>query len=175
LEGFFVYQKGDIMAGRVIIRKAVREDIPTILELWKELMDFNKKYDRIFSRSATGHEGFAKLLTGHISSDTSCVFVAEAGKDIIGYCLAIIEKYPPFFESKGRGLVQNVAVTQQYRRRGIGKQLLKKTQSWFSKKGVQRVEAYVAKTNKISKGFWAKMGFTPFVETVFREIERDEN
>ena len=135
------------MAGRVIIRKAVTEDIPSILELWKELMDFNKEYDRIFSRSATGHEGFARLLTSHISSDTSCVFVAEACKDIIGYSLAIIEKYPPLFESKERGLIQNVAVTETYRRRGIGKRLLRKTQNWFSKKGVHRVEAYVAKTN----------------------------
>jgi GNAT superfamily N-acetyltransferase len=161
------------MATGITIRKAVTQDVPSILELWKELMDFHKERDRIFSRSATGHEGFADVITGHISSDISCVFVAEAGKDIVGYCLAFIEKYPPVLEIKEYGLVQDVAVTENHRRRGIGKRLLHEAQRWFSKNGVRRIEARVAATNKISTGFWSKMGFTPYLETVFVEIERD--
>jgi GNAT superfamily N-acetyltransferase len=170
LEGFFVCQEGDIMARRVIIRRAVAEDVPSILELWKELMDFHKERDRLFSRSATGHEGFADFITGHMSSDTSCVFVAEAGTDIVGYCLAIVEEYPPVLEIKEYGLVQDVAVTEKYRRGGIGKRLLKEARSWLSEKGIRRIEARVARTNGVATRFWAKMGFTPYLETVFVEI-----
>ena len=158
------------MTGEVIIRKAVAEDVPSILELWKELMDFHKELDRIFSRSATGHEAFADFITGHISSESSCVLVAEAGTDIAGYCLAIIEKYPPVLEMHEYGLIQDIAVTGKCRHSGIGKRLLKEARIWFSKKGVHRIEARVSKSNRLATDFWTKMGFAPYLETVFLEI-----
>ena len=158
------------MNEKVNIREAVVEDVPAIIELWKELMDFHKERDRIFSRSANGHERFADFITGHISSETSNLFVAEAGKDIVGYCLAIVEKYPPVIEIKEYGLVQDLGVTEKYQHGGIGKRLLEEAQSWFSKKGVHRVEARVAKSNRLATDFWAKMGFKPYLETVFLEI-----
>ena len=158
------------MTGKVTIRKAAAEDVPSIVELWKELMDFHKARDHIFSRSATGHEAFADFVTGHISSETSSVFVAEVGKNLVGYCIAFIEKYPPVLKMTEYGLVQDLGVTKKYQRRAIGKRLLREAQNWFSEKGVHRIEARVAKTNKQSMAFWAKMGFTPYLETVFMEI-----
>jgi ribosomal protein S18 acetylase RimI-like enzyme len=170
LEGFFIGKQGDIMTIEAIIRKAGRADVPSILELWKELMDFHKERDQLFSRSATGHESFADFITGHISSETSNVFVAEAGKDIVGYCIAIVEKYPPVLEIQEYGLVKSLAVTEEHRHSGIGKRLLEEAQSWFSEKGVHRIEARVAKSNRLATDFWAKMGFVPYLETVFFEI-----
>jgi len=158
------------MAKKVIIRKAVTEDVPSIVELWKELMDFHKARDRFFSRSQTGDKSFADFITGHILNDTSYVLVAEAGKDIIGYCLAILSKYPPVLEIQEYGLVQAIAITKKYRCKGVGKKLFKKVQTWFSERGIHRIEAPVAKSNKLAREFWAKMGFTPYLETVFLEI-----
>ena len=158
------------MAKRVIIRKALIEDIPSILELWKELMDFHKERDRIFSISSTGHKKFAEHIKSHITSGKSPVFVAEAGKELVGYCLAIVQKNPPVFETKEYGLVENIAVSGKYRRRGIGEKLLHETRNWFSAKGIRRIEAHVAITNNVSTGFWAKMGLKPYLKTFFMEI-----
>jgi ribosomal protein S18 acetylase RimI-like enzyme len=161
------------MTREVTIRKAVAEDVSSIVEFWKELMDFHKERDRIFSRSATSYEAFADFVTGHIASETSCVFAAEVGKNLVGYCLAFIEKYPPVLEMTEYGLVQDLGVTKKYQRRGIGKRLLKKAKGWSSEKGVHRIEARVAKSNRLATDFWAKMGFTPYLETVFMEIQQD--
>jgi GNAT superfamily N-acetyltransferase len=158
------------MAQEVTIRKAVAEDVSSIVELWKELMDFHKERDRIFSRSATGHEAIADFVTGHISGETSCVLVAEVDKNLVGYCLAFIKKYPPVLEMLEYGLVEDLGVTKRYQRRRIGERLLKEVQNWFSEKGVHRIEARVAKCNKSATEFWAKMGFSPYLETVFLEI-----
>lgn len=158
------------MTENIIIRKAVVEDIPSILELWKEMMDFHKERDRIFSRSETGHEGFAGYVKGLIASETSHVVIAETDKEITGYCLAMIEPYPPVLEMKEYGLIQDIAVTKKYRRYGIGQKLLEEARNWFSEKGIRRIEARVATTNTISTGFWAKMGLKPYLETVFAEI-----
>jgi ribosomal protein S18 acetylase RimI-like enzyme len=158
------------MGKNITIRKATAEDVPAIVELWKELIDFHKECDRLFSRSENGHKAFTDWITGHISSDTSCVFVAEAGMDIVGYCLAIVEKYPPVLEIKKYGLIQDIAVTGAYRRGGIGERLLKEAKGFFREKGLRRIETRVAINNKLSTGFWAKMGFKPYLETAFMEI-----
>ncbi len=158
------------MASEVIIRKAVVEDVSSIVELWKELMDFHKERDRIFSRSTTGHERFADYLKGHISKENSSLFVAEADKDIVGYCLVFIEKYPPVIELQEYCLVQDIAITEKYRRRGIGRRFLKEAQRWYSDKGIHRVEARVSTYNKAAREFWSEMGFKPYLETVYQEI-----
>ena len=158
------------MTEKTTIRKAVGTDVPAIVELWKEMIDFHKERDQFFSRSATGHLAFAEFATDSISSDTACVFVAEVGKDVVGYCLAVVEKYPPVLEIQEYGLIRNMAVTRMYRRKGIGERLLKEVQSWCSGKGLRRLETRFATSNKLSAAFWAKMGFAPYLETVFMEI-----
>ena len=158
------------MTGNVVIRRAAERDVSSIVELWKELMDFHKRYDRYFSRSRTGHEGFEDFIRGHIRSDTSCVFVAEAGEDIVGYCLVAIEKYPPVLEIQEYGRVHNLAVTKDRRGKGIGKRLFRKAVNWFRRKGIHRIEVCVATSNELAREFWARMGFTPYLETGFMKI-----
>lgn len=159
-----------MMQSDYVIRKASTDDVRQIVELWKELMDFNKERDRLFSRSATADKTFADFIKGHISSDTSRVFVAEVGNEIIGYCLAVLERYPPVLEIQEYGLVQNLVVTKKYRRRDVGRRLFEEAKSFFKEEGLQRIEARAAIHNKLSTGFWAKMGFRPYLETVFLEI-----
>ena len=159
------------MAREVIIRKAVTADVPYIVELWKELMDFHKERDSIFSRSATGHERFSEYLITNIHSDRSCVFVAADGKDLVGYCMAKISKYPPVLEQQAYGEIDSIAVTENYRRSRIGKRLLNEIREWYSEKGIHRVEARFSTYNKTTSEFWAEMGFKPYLETVFMEIQ----
>ncbi|MCP4611537.1 MAG: GNAT family N-acetyltransferase [Planctomycetes bacterium] len=162
------------MAKEVVIRKAVVEDVSSIIELWKELMDFHKERDRIFSRSATGHERFSEYLITNIQSDMSCVFVAADGKDLVGYCMAKISKYPPVLEQQAYGEIDSIAVTENYRRSRIGKRLLNEIREWYSEEGISRIEARVSKYNKAGIEFWAEMGFTPYLETVFMEVQQDK-
>ena len=159
------------MANEVIIRRAVAKDIPSILELWKELMDFHKERDPIFSRSATGHEQFTEYLMKNIQNEDFYVFVADDDEDLIGYCMVKISTYPPVLEEQRYGEIENIAVSEKYRRSRVGERLLNEARKWYCEKGVHRVEAKVSKINKVSTGFWAKMGFTPYLETVFMEIE----
>ena len=97
------------------------------------------------------------------------VSVPETDKKIVGYCLASVAKYPPAFELKEYGAIFDLSVTRDYRRKGLGKKLLHGTYSWFSSKGIKRIEARVATSNEIAQGFWRKMGFGPYMEILFLE------
>jgi ribosomal protein S18 acetylase RimI-like enzyme len=154
----------------VIIRRAVANDLEAIGCLWQEFMDFHRERDSHFTRATDGHERFKKFISGHIASDNSCVLVAEKEGSVVGYCLAILAKYPPVFDKRDHGVVFDLAVTERYRRSGVGEKMYHTVQSWFSGRGVHRIELRVAVTNETSTAFWRKMGFKPYVETVFKTI-----
>ena len=158
------------MNEQVKIREAVMEDVPAIVEIWKELMDFHKRLDAIFSRSATGHKGFAEFLTSNMENEDSCVLVAADGEHIVGYCQATISKYPPVLVREKYVEIFDMAVTEKYQRLGIGRMIIDVLRRWYADKDVDRIELKYLTANKSAEEFWTKMGFKPYLKTAFLEI-----
>jgi len=158
------------MNRQVNIREAAMEDVPAIIEIWKELMDFHKELDAIFSRSATGHEGFAEFVTSNMEKEDSCVLVAADGEHIVGYCQAGISNYPPVLIKEKYVEIFDMAVTEKYQRQGIGRMIIDALSRWYSDKEVDRIELKYLTTNKSAEEFWTKMGFKPYLKTAFLEI-----
>ncbi|HVP35441.1 MAG TPA: GNAT family N-acetyltransferase [Terriglobales bacterium] len=154
----------------MVIRKATTKDLESIGLLWQEFMDFHKERDPIFARSTEGHEHFKEFIAGHLEKDSSLVLIAEQDGAAIGYCLAMLSKYPPVFEAKEYGTIYDLAVTQKFRRAGIGEKMYKVAEKWFFEHGVHRIELRVAVSNEVSTTFWRKMGFKPHVEVLFKKI-----
>lgn len=153
----------------IAIRKAVLEDVPEIVELWKELMDINKQYDERFTRLEAGHDEFISFINDHAEDKDCHILVAEADKNIVGYCVALIR---PCIGShiQRYGHICNLCVSSKYQNKGIGKKLSKETLDWFQQNGISHVEVCVAIENNSAEKFYAKMGFTPYVKTLCLEI-----
>ena len=158
------------MNGQVNIREAVMEDVPAIIGIWKELMDFHKELDAFFSRSATSHERFAEFLTSNMEKEDSCVLVAADGEHIVGYCQATISKYPPVLIKEKYVEIFDMAVTEKYQRQGIGRMIIDALRRWYADKDVDRIELKYLTANKSAKEFWTKMGFQPYLNTAFLEM-----
>jgi ribosomal protein S18 acetylase RimI-like enzyme len=154
-------------------REAIKEDIPRLVELWKELMDFHGARDSFFSRSKEGPENFGNFLLENISKDDAVIYIAETEKEAVGYILAMIQDYPPVFEVKQYGLISDLAVTAKYRRTGIGLHLVNIAKEWFIQKGMTRAEIGVAATNEISTTFWTKMGFRVYKESRYLDLNTE--
>ena len=152
------------------IREAVKNDVATMVELWKEMMDFHKERDKLFTRKDIGHKGWIEFVTDHMSKEDSCVFVAELDGQIVGHCLGFLSDYPPVITIERYGKFQELAVMADYRRCGVGKELVKKMLIWFSEQGMKRIEVNVSVHNELSTAFWRKIGFSPYLETLYRQI-----
>ena len=155
------------MKAQINVREAVENEISAMVELWKEMMDLHAERDQLFTRKATGHEGWIEFITGHISKEDSYVLVAECDGQIVGHCLAFITESPPVITTKQYGLFQDLAVTSNYRRCGIGEELVNKVLTWFAEYGMKRIEVKVSVHNELSTAFWRKMGFKPYLETLY--------
>ncbi|MFZ2146172.1 MAG: GNAT family N-acetyltransferase [Sedimentisphaerales bacterium] len=158
------------MAEEITIRKATKKDVSSIVELWKELMDFHKKLDAFFSRSASGHERFAEFLLGNIENKDSCVLVAADGGRLVGYCQACMAKYPPVLVGEKYVEIFDMAVTEKYQRQGIGRMIIDALRLWYADKNVDRIELKYLTANKTAEEFWIRMGFKPYLKTAFLEI-----
>ncbi len=62
------------------------------------------------------------------------------------------------------------AVTANYRRCGIGEELVKEMLKWFRDHDIKRIEVKVSVHNELSTAFWRKMGFNPYIETLYLEV-----
>lgn len=154
----------------ITIAEAQAADIPAIVELWKEFMDFHSVRDPFFTRKDDGHTSFAGHIEKSIASDESQVLVARDGDRVVAYSLSHIANYPPVLVRTKYGMISDTAVTEGYRRKGIGELLLREIRDWFVRKGIVRMEGRVAATNEVAQSFWRKQGFTDCFHVMFLEL-----
>jgi ribosomal protein S18 acetylase RimI-like enzyme len=155
---------------QAVVRTATRRDIPAIVGLWEELMDFHQARDPFFTRAAHGNRLFAKFVQENIRNDAALVLVAAAGERIVGYCQGMLDRHPPALAKPQYGQILDFMVTAAYRRSGIGQQMLETLSAWFRREGTRRIEVRHSTFNEVAARFWPKMGFQPYLQTLFREL-----
>jgi len=79
------------------------------------------------------------------------ILVADIGKGVVGY---VVVSYRDE-EAK----IMSIAVKKEFRRRGIGKILLRETIRRAKKRGIKRITLEVRTSNKIAQNLYKKMGF----------------
>ena len=151
------------------IREVKHSDRRVVGELFKEMFDFHGQRDPHFTRTKSGHEIFSAWFVEQISREDSLPLVAEVEGKVVGYALGILRQHPPVFTRRAYGEINDIAVSSDYRRNGVGFALLRKLQDWFKSRNISRLEAKVAVSNKVSSGFWRKMAFRPYLETLVME------
>ncbi len=133
----------------IIIRDAIVEDAPFILELIKELAIFEKDPDAVIIDEAyLIKEGFGK-------TPAFKVFIAELNTKIVGMALF----YPRFSTWKGKTLhLEDLIVKQDKRNLGIGKALYTHFLHYAAQQKVKRVEWVVLNWNTNAINFYKKSG-----------------
>ena len=153
---------GENRTVKMEIIEATDSHIPEIIELWKEFMDFHKDIDPVLSRSEDGHLNFEKHLRDSISSEDYHILVALDKGHVVGFSTSQIRKYSPVFKMQTLGGIDTMAVKSNYRRKGIGEQMLEKILKWFESRNIDRIELSVAANNQIGYSFWKKHGFKDY-------------
>ena len=130
-------------------------------------MDYHKSLDTFFSRREEGHLNFQKYIRDLIKSNAAQVLVALDKENVVGYSISLIQFYPPVFKQRVYGLINDIAIKETYRRKGLGEQMLSKIFQWFKSHGLDRIELRVSVRNKIGYSFWKKHGFKDYMHVLF--------
>ncbi|MCB0464147.1 MAG: GNAT family N-acetyltransferase [Aequorivita sp.] len=145
------------------VRKALKNDMPQVLELIKELAIFEKEPNAVEVTVADlEREGFGEnpLFT---------CFVAELDSEIVGAALV----YYRFSTWKGRILhLEDLIVKEAHRGKGIGEALYKQVMKYAHDQGLKRVSWDVLDWNTGAIRFYERSGAT--VLKTWRVVHMDE-
>ena len=150
------------MSDDVRIREATLEDRGAIGALWQELMDFHKPYEvRFRHMKADALDIWLQHLDECMIDEGHIILVAEAGSELVAFAMARPGEDPPVFDVPPHVFVTNLAVTAEWRRRGLGQRLFEAIAGRARDRCFREVRLSVAADNPVSNAFWREMGFEP--------------
>jgi ribosomal protein S18 acetylase RimI-like enzyme len=157
-----------------IIRPGTKEDMPAMLRLWREMMDFHAQVEPRFrpAPSPTGEQAWTQHLQEDIWGNSDwCVLVAETDGKLIGQIMGELRQAYPVFEPERYGYVTDIVVDPVARRSGVGQALFEALRAWFRAQGASYLQLQVTHKNPVSQSFWRAMGFTDYMHTLRQSLE----
>ena len=132
----------------MIIRKGIKKDIPEVLELVKELAEFENSIEKVSNTiEKMENDGFG-------DEPIYDLFIAEKKNKIIGIAIT----YFRFSTWKGKVLyLEDLIINKKYRRRGIGYKIIKKVLSFAKEKKCIGMSLQVLEWNEIGINFYKKL------------------
>jgi len=143
-----------------MIRLAQYDDTQRIGELWLEMVNYHRQFDDlIFNASEHGAEFYQQSIANRLSDPNTRILVAEEDGEVVGYVLGMIaDIMAEAFMPIRSGFLADIYVRSDYRRQGIGKELVERLILWFQSKEITYYEWHVAEKNKDAVAFWRRMG-----------------
>lgn len=135
-----------------VIERASETDIPALSELLSVL--FTQEVEFIPNTSAQ-YNGLAKIIC---NPDLGAVLVVREGRDI----LAMVNILFTISTALGErvALLEDMIVSPNARRSGLGSDLLTQAISFARSQGCKRITLLTDRENKSAQRFYAKHGFT---------------
>lgn len=141
------------------VRSGRREDAAAAAALWIRSAEEHTAYDLVYTTSPEAEKIMRRFLADLSSSSHSCLFVAEADGEVVGFLSGEIREGSPAFSPKTWTAVEDIYVTQEQRSKGIGRALVDACTEWARDKGADGVSLQVAAGNERARKFYDTLGF----------------
>lgn len=138
----------------IIYQNLSVNDIDLIEPLWEQLNHYHLETVSTFKedfKKFTFKERKRRLLN---SKKKINIIVASEDNNYIAYCISSIDE-------KGKGEIESLCVNPQYRGKGVGSVLMKKSLTWLEENKAENITILVAVGNEKALSFYEKLGFAP--------------
>lgn len=155
------------------IRRADRHDLPPIVERWTELMATHRAIDPVLYATAEHAEGtYRAFVRRHLDKPESVVAVATGAddRDVVGYLVGGGGQRAPMFRVRQVGMIFDLAVRPDMRRKGVGRALVDAALVHFRSRGMAYVQVNFDPENPEAAGFWPARGFTVLLAEAYRPL-----
>ena len=146
----------------MLIRRAVKKDISSILTLYKQLMDQHRRYHPMYVIHKRALSDYKKFVVRCMREKDSLVLVADVNNHIAGFVTARIENRVPIFKIKRAVFIYDIVIDRKCRGKGAGAALVKGLKKWTAEKKIAYIKLEVSPKNKSGFAFWQRCGFHVF-------------
>jgi ribosomal protein S18 acetylase RimI-like enzyme len=139
-----------------------------------ELQDFERALDPRMPAGADIVDHYVPHMLDRCAACGGAVFVAEIDGEVAGFATTLVKVSSEEIEDGDfeYGLVYDLVVAPQYRRRGIGRHLLAAAEAFARESGMQWLRIGVLAQNHAAASLYDDMGFKPIY--VEREKSLDD-
>ena len=150
----------------MIVRKGIKKDIPQVLDLIKELAEYEKALDQVSNTvERLENDGFGKSPVYDLS-------VAEAENKIIGMAITFF-RYSTW---KGKNLyIEDLVVSENFRRKGVGFKIFEEVKKFAQASSCVGISLQVLDWNKTGINFYKKLNMTLDNEWINCYLDLNEN
>lgn len=154
------------MKEKFSIKEMKKEDIPVVVKLVRESFDNTYLIPSIYRA-----KGIVKFISNELENKLSPYkyFCFWNGDQIIGFSEFKIHS------STGIVFLNIIAVSNEYKNQGIGRQLLDKSRKYFIDYGFKTIQLDVYKTNRIAIKWYSQFGFKQESSKLFYKIALKPN
>jgi GNAT superfamily N-acetyltransferase len=153
----------------ISIRKARVGDGDRLADLWRELHEEQHEIDPRFMLADDAVERWLNDLKEWIEApDVRHVLVAETDPQagdpyLVGFASAQLWWPQPIYEQTLQVYLDELYVTREFRRQGIGTRLYDRVRGWAKERAANRIRLGVLALNGDAISFWKHVGAEGFV------------
>jgi ribosomal protein S18 acetylase RimI-like enzyme len=146
-----------------VIRDANSDDLNEVVNLWGMLAQHHEELSNQFALAWDGKRKWATYLEERFSEISTKLIVAEEEGEIVGFMLCLLSPNKPVFKDRKIGVISDVYVLEERRRKGVTKNMLNRAVKWFEKNKVGSIQLGVAHDNYEARAAWRQVGFEPYM------------
>lgn len=146
-----------------LIRSAESRDVPTLLELFGELAE----YEHLEHELRASEQGLEAALFGE--RPVARALIAERDGEALGYAL-YYATFSSFLTSSGVWL-EDLFVRPAHRGEGVGRALLSAVAARASERGGERLEWATLDWNELALGFYRRLGAATMSEWITHRLD----
>ena len=154
------------------IRPAASTDVGDLGRLGALLVAVHHDFDaaRFIAPTPQTQAGYGEFLAGQLAQEDAVVLVAEEGGAIVGYTYAALEGNDWLTLRGPAGVIYDLMVDPEHRRRGLGRRLLSEAIAALERMGAPQVQLSTAERNATAQRLFASLGFRPTMIEMTREV-----
>jgi GNAT superfamily N-acetyltransferase len=147
------------------IRKLRKKDFKAFTELFEQVDELHRNAHPEYFRKPKSILRTKDYFEELLNDPTILLLGAMSGKsDLLGLVHAILKSHP-LTEIHVPGqyvLLDNLVVSKDARRQGVGTALFAATQEWATQMGAPEIQLKVYRFNKTARTFYKRLGFASF-------------
>jgi len=168
------------MSEAISIRRAVDAELPAVLELCMLVEEQHERYWPLrWQRKPNIREGWLRWMRSRLEDPRLLILAATVeqppgGPRVVGALLASIETEIPIYTYKEFAFVHDIAVVENFRRRGVARDLLARAAEWAAGLGMNQLRLMAADKNVEARRLFEAAGFRPTYHEMILPVGKTE-
>ena len=155
----------------MITRRGTAEDIPAVLPLVARTIAFHEVLDPArFGAVPEAYKRYEGWMARAAGSADGVFYVAEEAGQVVGFLLGQVQEEYAMYRTGRYGMVHDLWVEPEQRRRGIARALVTAALDQFRQAGLSQARLDSATNNAAAQRLFAQCGFRPSVTEMLAEL-----